>query len=208
MNDKIILFDIDGTIFNDSFFIDEFYKNLVKAFGLTDQNIKKIKSIYEDSKKENGYFLPSSFLNKITQQFPSIDKNKLQKIFWNIDLFNKSVYKDTEIIKSMGNLVVIGIFSKGDREFQNYKLSFIRDLLDTEDTYIFTNKIDKLPQVLGNYPDYKIYLVDDDIDVLIKAKELDPDIFAILVDRNNSYKENKNIANIKQLNELKSIIYD
>lgn len=53
-----------------------------------------------------------------------------------------------------------------------------------------------------------MYLIDNQNDVLIKAKEILPEVYAILIDRNNSNKAEGGIVKIISLNDLKSIIYD
>lgn len=208
MKGKIILFDIDGTLFDSSSFIKGFYKNISTKFNLGSDDIITMQRFYEENKKKNGYFLPGIFLDKIAHNFPSIDLVLLNKIFWNIDLFEENMYKDTSLIRDLSKVAVIGIFSKGDSDFQKQKLTFFGDLLDGDNVHIFPNKIDKMDGVLGKYEDFQTYLIDDQNEVLIKAKELFPDIYAILIDRNNSKNKTKNTIKIKSLNDLKSIIYD
>ncbi len=208
MKGKVILFDIDGTLFDSSSFLKDFYKSLIDEFNISSDNLDAVKKIYIKNKKENGYFLPSTFLKKIANRFTSIKLNLLNKTFWNVDLFEKNLYKDSSIIKDLSRVAVIGIFSKGDYDFQKQKISFIADLLDGENIYIFSNKIGRIDEVLENYLDYQIYMIDNQMDVLEKAKDLFPNISTVLIDRNKSSEEDKDIIKIKTLNELKSIIYD
>ena len=208
MKGKIILFDIDGTLFDSSSFINDFYKNISAKFNLVSDDIATMQKFYEENKKKNGYFLPGIFLDKIAHNFPSLDLGLLNKIFWNIDLFEENMYKDTSLIRDLSKVAVIGIFSKGDSDFQKQKLTFFGDLLDGDNVHVFPNKIDKVSEVLRRYEDFQTYLIDDQNEVLIKAKELFPDTYTILIDRNNSKKKAKNTIKIKSLNDLKSIIYD
>lgn len=208
MKGKVILFDIDGTLFDSSSFLKGFYKNLSDEFNLSTIDLNLIQKIYIDSKEENKYFIPSIFLDKITDKFPKIKLGSINRLFWNLDLFKKNVYKDTSLIKDLSRVAVIGIFSKGDYDFQKQKISFINDSFDNEDVYIFSNKIEEIKEVLQNYQDYQIYMIDDQAEVLDKAKKLFPNIFAILIDRNNIYSQKRDIIKIGTLNDLKSIIYD
>ncbi len=152
--------------------------------------------------------MPDTFLSTISESITSLNKNLSHKIFWNIDLFEKNVYKDTSVIKSLSNISIIGIFSKGDVDFQKQKILFINEFLNNDNVYIFPDKIDKIQEVLGSYQDYEIYLVDNEAEVLNRAKELFPNISAILIDRKNQYQNGENLIKISNLNELKSIIYD
>lgn len=207
MKGKILLFDIDETIFNPESFLNDFYEALISDFKLETKDIQKIRNIYQQTKNEQEYFSPTDFISKIIENFSSINRTSLEKVFWNIDLFNKNVYKDASVIKDLSRLASIGIFSKGDEHFQKQKISFMNDFLDSEDVYIFKNKLKKINEILENYPDQDIYIVDNEIDVLDKIKSINPEIYTILIDRKNKY-EDLDIIKIKNLNELKSLIYD
>lgn len=203
---KIIFFDIDGTLFDVSFFINLLHKRLIDRFDLTDQDIMKLQILYAEVKKENGYFLPSSFLSKIMKHFPSVDEKGLEEIFYSIDLFEKSVYKDTPVIKSLANLAVLGVFSQGEENFQKRKIAFLKGLLNDSDIYIFPNKFNQIKQVFGKYDGYEVFLVDDNIDLLIRVKSVYSNISTVLIDRDGRFGDNKDITKIKNLNELNSII--
>lgn len=203
---KIILFDIDGTLFDVSKFLSLFYANLSSHFQLNNLDIENLQKLYDDTKKEAGYFIPSLFINKINSNFPQINKDTLEKLFWSADLFEKSMHKDVSVIKDLSNLATIGIFSKGDNKFQKYKLKFINCSINDKNIYIYPNKIDKINETLSYYTNCIIYLVDDRLDVLTKVKEINSDVKIILIDRNGRFSHNKDISRIKNLNEIKSIL--
>ncbi len=203
---KIIFFDIDGTLFNVSSFINLLHQRLIDQFGLKNKDIEQLKALYDEVKKENGYFLPSSFLDKITSHFPFINKEELKEVFYNIDLFEKSVYKDTSIVKSLADSAIIGIFSQGEENFQKRKIVFIKNFLDEDKIYIFLNKLRQAIEVFPKYSEYDIFLVDDNLDLLKEIKSMYPGVHVILIDRNDRFGDNKGVTKIKDLNELKSII--
>ena len=208
MKSKIILFDIDGTLFDASSFLNVFYRILTSIFSLSKEDIDRVQIIYDQNKKENGYFHPSSFQSKITDKFPEVQGDKLQEILWNIDLFKQNVYKDTSVIESLSKVAKIGIFSKGDRDFQKKKLISLKDYIADEDIFIFPEKINKISEILYKYKDFQVFMVDNEIEVLIKVKNLFPKIETILIDRKNIYQEANKILKIKTLEGLKLIIYD
>ncbi|MEK9176536.1 MAG: hypothetical protein AAB520_03770 [Patescibacteria group bacterium] len=203
---KIIFLDIDGTLFNVSVFINLFHKKLVERFGLTDKDILELRTLYDDVKKENGYFLPSLFLNKITKRFSSVNEKQLEEIFNNVDLFEKSVYKDTSVIKSLADLAIFGVFSQGEEMFQKRKIAFMKNLLDDGNVHIFPDKLRQAKQVFNKYGGYEIFLVDDNLNLLTEVRSMYPNISVILIDRNDRFRDNKDMARIKDLSELKSII--
>ena len=203
---KIIFFDIDGTLFNVPLFISLFHENLIDRFGLTNQDIESLKALYDQVKKEQGYFLPSLFLDKINNNFPFVDREELDKSFHSIDLFEKSVYKDTSNIKSLANLAILGIFSQGDENFQKKKIAFMSSLLDRGNIYIFPNKVNETKQIFDKYIDFDVYLVDNDLSLLLKVRRINPSVKVILIDRSGQFNDNKDIINIKDLNELESVL--
>lgn len=205
---KVIFFDIDGTLFDVSFFIKLFHKELVERFGLNDKDISEIKTIYDEIKKEEGYFLPSAFISKISNRFKSIDKNELEQIFQNVDLFKKSVYKDTPVITSLANLALIGIFSQGDESFQRKKITFIKNVLDDDNVFVFPNKLTHAKEIFDEFAGFEIFLIDDNLELLKEIKKIVPSITEILIDRKGKYKDNNDISKIYNLNELKPLIYD
>lgn len=203
---KIVFFDIDRTLFDPELFLNNFYKKISEAFKLDNWAVQKLQKLYEESRGGNGYFMPDLFLDKITAAFPNIDKTKLNQIFWSLDLFQKSLYKDSLSIKNLSDLATLGIFSKGDNNFQLQKLDSLKDALIESNIYIFPNKIEKIAKVLGNYKGYKIYFVDNDIRVLLKVKEMDTGAVAILIDRLGDKEDNENIIRINNLNQVSNLI--
>lgn len=204
--DKIIFFDIDGTLFNPKLFLENFYVKLSEKFVLGNEFHDKLQAIYEQTRNEKGHFIPSFFLEKIIENFPQINIDGLKKIFWDIDLFKKSMYKDTSALIDLSKLASIGIFSKGEGEFQKNKLSSIKNLLDDKNIYIFPDKIKEINGVFGKYTDYKVFFVDNDIDVIEKAKSLTSNVFAILIDRSNNYVDNTSVTRVESLNQIQNLI--
>lgn len=207
MKGKILLFDIDETIFNPQSFLTDFYDNLISDLKLKTSDIKRVENIYIEIKNENDFFSPIAFLDKILESFPDIDRISLEKVFWNIDLFTKNVYKDASVIKDLGRIGNIGIFSKGEESFQKQKISFLSDLIEADDIHIFKNKLDRINDVLDNYQDLNVYFIDNEIEVLESIKKINPEAYLILIDRNNEH-GNSDIIKINDLTQLKSLIYD
>lgn len=205
MKTKLILFDIDRTLFDPSSFLNDFYENLYKNFDLSQDEIEKIKMLYEENKKENGYFYPDQFLNKVKESNKKIDKQKIDEIFWNVDLFSKNLYKDTPILSDLSKLAKIGIFSKGDLDFQIKKINLLKKYLDEDKINIFKNKIEKIEEVLEKYNDYEIYFVDNEIEILNKIRTINSDIKCILIERKNNT-EDSDIIVIRSLEEIKNLL--
>lgn len=202
---KIIFFDIDGTLFNYLTFLDVFYKALTNKFGLSESDILKIKSIYEENKQQYGYFNYETFLTKIASVF-NLSPSNLNDTFWNVDLITKNLYKDTSDIKNFGDKAIFGIYSKGDKKWQKSKIKFMQPILGEENIYIFEDKLKNAEQVFNKYSEYEIFLIDDNLELLLKIRELFPNITGILIDRNGDKVVDSDIKRIETLSELQKIL--
>ena len=137
----------------------------------------------------------------------------MRSLFWNIDLFEKNVYKDTSVINSLTSFADIGIFSKGDPEFQKIKLekTGILNLFKQEKMHIFDDKDINLIQVIDLYKNSKLFLVDDKLETLCSAKKHKSDIFTVWVKRGpyaqaqdniEGFVPNVTIDNLSNLSEI------
>jgi len=207
MKQKITLFDIDGTLFDPKLFLENFYIKLTAKFNLTQEQLEQIRAYYQKNKDEYSYFNPEAFLKTISQNFPQITEDHLNSLFWDQKMFMSSFYKDVDVLKPLSKIAKIGIFSKGDSKFQQEKLVSIRTFLNEENVNIFTNKIDKINQVLNKYRNFKIYLIDNDMVVLSQAKEFNGSIFTIQILRvENQLKNDRIDKTIDNLYQLEKII--
>ena len=92
------------------------------------------------------------------------------------------------------------------------KLVALIHLLKKEHVHITTDKYKSLPKLLSKYKsNYKIYLVDDALDVLYHATILDKNIITIWINRGRyaqmqkpikGFKPTKEVPNIKTVREI------
>jgi FMN phosphatase YigB (HAD superfamily) len=205
MKQKIIFFDIDGTLFDSSKFLNLFYDKLLENFGI-EKDENKLSEIYSSVKNQYGYFLPGEYINNLASAFSIKDRDKLENIFYDIDLFEKSVYKDSSGILKLAEKIKFAIFSQGEKEFQKKKISFMLSALRQEDIFIFTNKYRQANEVFPRYSQYNVYLLDNDLELLKGIGELFSEVKLVLIDREDKYKDNKDIRVINSLDELGEII--
>ncbi|OGH06741.1 MAG: hypothetical protein A2171_01765 [Candidatus Levybacteria bacterium RBG_13_35_9] len=202
---KIIFFDIDQTLFNPDSFLDEFYERLIHKYGLDAGQKAKLIKFYASSKPKD-YFDPQIFLKSISKYF-NIDFESLNSLFWDQKLIDKHLYKDTDILFQISTKTKMGVFSKGDSKFQKIKLTRFKTILNKNDIYIFPNKIGKFLEILKNYSDHNIYLIDDEIDVLSEAKDINRNIFTILINRKKKHVKNDKIdAQINSLSKIQKFL--
>ncbi len=202
---KIVFFDIDRTLFDPGNFLQKIFEELARDFELG-ENSEDFRSIYEEVKSDEGYFIPEKFMDKIIFNYPSIKRNRLEEVFWKDELFVQSLYADADAIRNLSSRATLGIYSKGDKKFQIKKLEFLSGLIDERNIFIYPNKVEHANEVFSNYLDSQVYLVDNEIKVLTSVLNVCPEVSAILIDRNNNLEDNQGVTKINSLTDLVNII--
>jgi hypothetical protein len=126
-------------------------------------------------------------------------QNSKPVVLFDIDytLFDTRKFKDSklkdysiydEINKILTQLIKIaslGIFSKGETEFQKTKLekTGMLNFFEEKNIHIFNDKDVNLISVLQKYKNSKLFLVDDKLEVLHSAKKYMPQIITVWVKR-------------------------
>ncbi|MCL5435245.1 MAG: hypothetical protein M1405_02545 [Patescibacteria group bacterium] len=108
------------------------------------------------------------------------------KAFMDSGLKKYALYDETTpTIKELWRNVDLGIFSKGETEFQNNKLNKtgLKKYFKRNNVHIFEDKNANLKDVLSKYVNFKIFLVDDKLPVLYESKLSMPSIVTIWIKR-------------------------
>src|SRR5260221_11374444 len=141
MNKKIVLFDIDYTLFDTTSYKKNVANQLSKVFSQLDPQkvYDMIDGVYYDV-RSFGSFDPSLFADIFIQKFPEIaSKEIVENIWWQKDLLVSALYPETipvlETLSKDGNLI-LGIFSSGKTEFQLAKISHFEDFFHKENIHI------------------------------------------------------------------------
>lgn len=185
-NKKVALFDIDYTLFDLDTFRKKLYGNISKALKQDRKKIERIgRRIYGEIRKKYGYFNPNEFVRDLKNNLEiDIDQNVLEQSIWDERSFRTSIYKETvDVLSSLEKKMIVGIFSKGHDRFQRAKLKTISQFLQNKHVYIVVDKYRSLPELIKKYKKHKLYLVDDELDVLHSASKLRKDVFTIWVKR-------------------------
>lgn len=154
--------------------------------------------------------------------------NKKPIVLFDIDytLFDTGRFKDSQlqdyniydevmgVLMQLSGLANLGIFSKGENEFQKIKLkkTGMMKFFKQNDVHIFGDKDANLIGVLGKYKNSKLFLVDDKLGVLYSAKKHMPQAIAVWVKRGPFAKSQKAIsgftpdAEVENLSEVVKIV--
>lgn len=178
--DRIIFFDIDKTLFDRDMYLNGFFNLLETNYNLSNNEVQHVRDFYEEVKKEYGYFANQAFLVKTYERFPDLS-DKLNYYFEPENLSN-FFFEDAKVLFEIKN-ARIGIFSKGDINLQAIKIKKFENVIEPSLIYIFHNKLEELSMFLEKHKDSEIFLVDDNITILVNAKDLNKKVVTILIDR-------------------------
>lgn len=183
---KVVLFDIDYTLFNTELLRGNLYRKMAESLGYEKRELEAIgKDVYEKMVARFGYFNPEYFIEELAKKINrQAEMQKMKEAVWNTQNFEGNFYKEVEkVLKALSQVTNVGIFSKGYNRFQRAKLAAIEHLLEAEHIHITVSKHAMLPKLLRKYRNNKLYLIDDALGVLFVAKKLRRDIFTIWVKR-------------------------
>lgn len=200
MTKKKIFFDIDGTLFDAKSLLLDLFSFIQTTENLKDDETELVKKIYTNTKNELGYFNPEEFINRLKISFKNISSDKIHKFLFSKSL-DRYLFADVSILKDLSEKFILGIFSKGDYDFQKNKLENIKNLLNKSDIHIFTNKINHSKEIINLNLDSRLLFVDDDISVLENLNLVSDEINLILINRKNLY-NNPTFKTIRSLEEL------
>lgn len=187
---KIILFDIDYTLFNAQHFRESFMQLLANRIPHSNKNelLTILQEVYDEEKMKTSFFDPRSFLALLEKRIPYLsDKNLLEKAIMNEALLEEALYKESKEVLSLlakNNDVLLGIFSWGNIPVQKAKIKLLDAYFHREHIHIVEfDKKNALPNILAKYHNWDIYLIDDYQEVLLEAKKLLPEIHTIWIKR-------------------------
>lgn len=123
-------------------------------------------------------------------------------------LSKHKIYEEVmRVLDSLNGIVTLGIFSKGELEFQKTKLkkTGMIKFFKKNNIHIFDDKDTNLINVLDKYKDSQLFLVDDKLGILYSAKKHMPKVFAVWVKRGPFAQNQKDISGFKPDAEIKNL---
>lgn len=192
MNNSVILFDIDHTLFDTdklrSLIMENIIvvtKNLIKcttgdvAYGILVTEEKMLRGKQK--------FIINDFIDHLGSYFKS-DRLKIElgNLFSSPDIFSSCLYPDARLtLDLMSRHFHTGVFSSGDVFFQRMKIrgSGIEPYFRPEHINILERKSINIPKIIDKYRGFNLAIVDDRASVIEKARELRTDVVGIWIDR-------------------------
>ncbi len=188
MNKRIVLFDIDHTIFNTSAYAANIGK-ILSSFVEGDAREFEVgaRVTWTQIHKQFGYFSPGVYISLLFDEFSfTRSEEELQKAIVDEKMLASCLYpevKEAFITFSKHHEIEIGVFSSGDLEFQRQKVKAISRFLHPSHMHIFVKKTEELDSIFRQYDRANIYVVDDLLKVLHQVKIHDKSIQTVWMKR-------------------------
>ncbi|MDO8461007.1 MAG: hypothetical protein Q7S38_01045 [bacterium] len=192
---KLILFDIDNTIFDSASFRKDVFQKVSKALhGMgTKKTVKEVEKMVDDLIKKYGFFDPEIFVQLLKHLSPR-DKKKIKAFYLDTEGMKNFLYKETiDLIAKFTEIGEVGVLSQGRTRFQLAKITSIYNHFHKERIHIAENKKAEMVTILNKYSKYRVYYVDDMLTMLEKAKEVRNDITTLWIKQGMFAKKQKSI---------------
>lgn len=187
MKNKIILFDIDHTLFDTNLFRQLVAERLHRKLpSMTMSQIMEADNAAHKKMKNTNTFSPVNAANFFSLEINSqISPDEIVDIWTDKQMFQSCLYDDVlPVLRKLQNEgFVMGVFSTGIAEFQIEKIAALQSFFQKEHIHIFELKDIKLQVIIGKYKDDKMILVDDSLFILKQAKEIDQNVMVIWIRR-------------------------
>lgn len=187
---KIILFDIDHTLFDASLYRKLMFNLITDYIEFEDRERldKSLEEIYFSHREKIGYFDLEVMLEDLAKEL-DIDLNVaelFEAVLMDEASYEKAVFDETvEVLQelSQNKDFRIGIFSGGREEHQLKKIEKFKHFFHEEHIHILRMKDKDLPHIMKQYEHDTVVLIDDILQILYNAKKFHPNMTVIWMKR-------------------------
>lgn len=182
---KLILFDIDNTIFDSVSFRKGVFQKVSKALHKmgTKKTAKEVEKMVNGLIERYGFFDPEMFVQLLKHLSPK-DKQKIKAFYLDTEGMKNFLYKETvELIAKFTEIGEVGVLSQGRTKFQLAKIASIYNHFHPQRIHIAEDKGAEMANILNKYSNYSLYYIDDMLTMLEKAKEARDDITTIWIEQ-------------------------
>jgi phosphoglycolate phosphatase-like HAD superfamily hydrolase len=194
----IILFDIDGTLFNPQEFGRLIRAEFLKILKVPEEELIRANADYYARLKSSTDLNPHDLAAHIASEF-GVPAQDLDSIFWqNERIYQEALYPETiEVLKKISQANVLGVFSEGNEELQVRKLNASNIAQFFNKNYLFIHNRKISPETMSALPE-GVTIIDNKHDI---AAELARICNVVWINRINEEKD-PNIKTIHSLSEL------
>lgn len=201
MNNGIILFDWDDTLFSKKEYKKNLRANLARVCETSEEDIFELEEHYFNNLAKSDDFRIDDFINSFEQKF---NKNIYLEDFSTdkLGIYSKSLFPETiNSLTKINDKYSMGIYSQGFESLQKIKIKYsgIEHFFDPN--LIFINR-DKTQVSFINQLPAQVIVIDDKKEVIETLKQLRSDLNLIWLNRN----DNEILDEVKTIKNLGDLI--
>jgi FMN phosphatase YigB (HAD superfamily) len=194
----LILFDIDGTLFNSNHFGKLIRAEFIKILGVEEDNLVRTIADYYAALEHYSDFDPETITDFVAKRY-TVDKKLLDEVFWGEDvIYKESLYEETiDVLNKLHKTSTLGIFSQGNSALQDRKLKACGIIKYFKEDYIFVRTRKLSDEAIALLP-REAMVVDDNHDVIVTISSF---VKAVWINRRTEDRDPK-VKTIHSLTEL------
>lgn len=199
MKNKILLFDIDYTLFDTDIFRSTSLREIALRCNLDGKRVREFYAEYRKGDQNPAGINMKHFAEQIGKEFNLSPTSLFSIVMDTQKLYRDSLYSDViKILTILSKEYPLGVFSQGYREFQENKLKQCGIISYFKKEYIFIFPDKTLSSVLSSLPENAV-IIEDKLSVVQK---INPPLIAIQMDRSNTQKYSPSVASLAELPAL------
>ena len=130
MDKKVILFDIDRTLFDVENYAQQTDEQILSVLSEFDSNlVLEIENEYLNSLSNPREFIPEDLINSLCKRLNANKYSELLEVFFDKKysyLYTQNVYPEAkDVLKMLSQEYRLGIFSEATLKFQNHKFEMM-----------------------------------------------------------------------------------
>lgn len=207
---KLVLLDIDYTLFNTDKFRDITYPRLRELLEQEDTPLyhQEVKNIEKALIKKGGYE-PLEFAKLLAEALELKEKSsEIEELFHDSNLYRDCLYEEVfSFMKTLSEKenLILGIVSKGEQTFQRRKIGPIQNYFDNANIFISTEKTDQIDIINDQFQENEIYIIDDSEIFLQAIQQKINGIVTFLIERENRYETRIPVENFTPSMRIKNL---
>lgn len=188
-NKKLILLDIDNTVFDSSAYRVTLFEKICEVLDrreIKEDFVKSCHFLADDMLRVTGMFDVEKLVDAILERF-SVSKDRRDEVMEHLykpEYTKMHVYDEVlGVLDRLNKLGEVGILSQGEDRFQRTKLVSFLHYLSSKHIHIHSDKRSEMNRIFKQYLQNEVYYVDDMLIMLVAAKNADENVKPIWIKR-------------------------
>ncbi len=198
VSERIILFDIDKTVFDTRASGKKYGQKLAERCHVGEEKIKESVESYRSQLESSTDFDPDELLARIETEY-GVEKGNLEQVLF--DQSNFILFPESgAVLEKLAKTSILGLFSEGRQQWQKKKMELTGIARFFDPRYVIVERRKMNEESIKKIPQGST-VIDDKRVVIERLKQLRPDLNLIWINRENEEKI-EGVTNIKSLKDL------